>query len=269
MAKRKTKDLVIDDDVDLDLIFPNEKIRARGMEPRDFSKYPQEMFSPPTEIPLIPESEWGGLIDEQESKQSSLEHIWRDKGVDHLDQNGQGFCWCYSTAHTIMMVRARDNQETVRLSPHAVACKIKGFKDEGGWCGLSAEFARKTGYPTVKTWKEKSMSRAYDKPETWEEAAKYRISEDWVDLGVSHYYYQNLTFNQVATCLLMNMPCALDFNWWGHSVCGVRLVKVEKGSYGVRILNSWAGWGDKGFATLRGDKMYPNSALSTRAVMVD
>lgn len=240
---------------------------SRGAVPRDFATDPPEMFAQPEGMPLIPRSEWDARIDEQEAQQSSLEHIWKRSGQACLDQNGQGYCWAYSTGAAIMAQRMAANLPVVRLSPHAVACKIKGFRDEGGWCGLSAKFARETGYPSEEFWPQKAMSRSYDKPDTWADAAKHRIVEDWVDLAAGHYYYQNLTFDQVATCLLLNRPCPVDFNWWGHSVCALRLVRVEAGSYGLRIINSWSpAWGEEGFATLRGSKALPNSALSIRTV---
>lgn len=261
--------MIIDDSTSNDILF--DKNFARGAEPRDFNTDPPAMFSPPSEAELIPESEWDARIDEQEEKQTSLEHLWRRYWKDsvqdaHLDQNGQGFCWAYSTAHSIMMALVRDNQPCPRLSAHAVACKIKGFQDQGGWCGQSAEFARKYGYPTVATWKEKSMSRQYDTEETWNEAKTYQIKEDYVDLAPSHWYYQNLTRNQLATMLLRNLPCPTDWNFWGHSVCAVRWVRIERGVYGPRILNSWAGWGKQGFADIIRQNGTPNSAVCTRYV---
>ena len=258
--------MIIDDDTPIEEHSPDGVVK--GYVERDYSKHPREMFAAPTEISLIPEHEWEAIIKQQEEEQSSLEHIWLRSGQQHLDQNGQGFCWAYSVAHTIMMARARDNQSPVRLSAHGVACKIKGFRDEGGWCGLSADFARKNGYPTVEEWKEKSMSRQYDTPETWDKAKKFRITEDYVDL-TRDVWGQNLTFNQVITCLLRNIPCALDFNWWGHSVCGVRAVIVERGQVGIRILNSWYGWGEQGFGTLVGSRSIPNGAVATRQVFVN
>lgn len=252
--------MLIDDSTPADVLFPPDM--GRGLVPRDYATDPPEMFAPPSEIPLIPRSEWDARIDEQERTQSSLEHVWRRSGERHLDQNGQGFCWSYSTAHAIMLSRMANNQPRARLSAHAVACKIKGFRDEGGWCGLSAKFARETGYPTVDVWPEQSMSRAHDNAATWENAALHKVTEDFVDLTARHYYYQNLTFDQVASCLLLNLPCPTDWNFWHHSVCAVRLVRVEAGSYAIRILNQWKGWGDDGFATLRGKT--PDSALCIR-----
>lgn len=245
---------------------------AKGYVERDYKVYPEEMLAPPSEIPLIPRSDWQAIIQEQEEQQSSLEHIWRRRygsnvSRAYLDQNGQGFCWAYSVSHTVMMARCRDNQELKRLSAHAVACKVMNFQDRGGWCGLSAQFIRQNGCPTVDSWKEKSMSRQYDTDETWKEAAHYKISEDYVDL-TRDVWGQNLTYDQVITCLLMNIPCALDFNWWRHSVCGVRAVWLD-GQAVPRIMNSWVGFGEDGFATLQGNRAIPNGAVGTRGVIVN
>jgi hypothetical protein len=251
---------VLDDATAADVLFPPGT--ARGMVPRDYAADPPEMFAPPAAIPLIPRSEWDARIKERRARKVGLRDLWLRGGQKHLDQNGQGYCWAYSTGHAIMAQRAAQGQPNRRLSPHGVACKIKGFRDQGGWCGLSADFARKVGYPDVGAWPEQSMSRAHDTPATWENAAANRITGDWVDLAASHFYYQNLTFDQTVSALLQNHPCPLDFNWWGHSVCGMDVEVVEAGSYGIVILNSWQGWGDQGFAVLRGDRATPNSALA-------
>lgn len=48
-----------------------------------------------------------------------------------------------------------------------------------------------------------------------------------------------------------------------------RLVRVEAGSYGLRIDNSWTDqWGDRGKATLQGARAIPDGAVATRAITV-
>lgn len=178
-------------------------------------------------------------------------------------------CWSYSTGHTIMIARLRDNQPAVRLNPHAAACIIKGGRDEGGWCGLSAQWGRENGFAEEGTgegqWPLHGMDLRRDTPALRTSMAKYKITEDWVDMA-QPVYGQNLTQQQLASCLLMNQPCAVDFAWWGHSVCGIRWVKVEAGSYGLLILNSWKGWGRNGLAVLQGSKMNTMGAICSRVV---
>jgi hypothetical protein len=268
----KSKPFIIDDETAPKLVdLLNPPGFGHGYDPLQKAANPMPMLAPPDQIKLIPRGEWSERIKERKRQKATGRDLKArmNGGKKHvsLDQNGQGYCWAYSTGAAVMLTRMAANLPVVRVSPHAVACKIKGFRDEGGWCGLSAKFAREVGYPSVDVWPEKSMSRQNDRPETWADAAKHKIEEDWVDLAAGHFYYQNLTFDQVATCVLLNRACPVDFNWWQHSVCAVGLVRVEPGSYGLRILNSWSeNWGEQGFATLRGNKATPNSALCVRTV---
>lgn len=258
---------VIDDDTPNDVLFDpviNGEMKGRG---HDESQRVPEMFEPPSDIPLIPRSEWDARIKEQEERKSSLWHLRQyaanGSQMPTLDQNGQGYCWAYSVTRCVMYTRAVMNQPYVRLSAHGVACRVKAFRDEGGWCGLSAQFIRQNGVPSVAAWPEKSMSRANDNAASRENALLHKTLEEWVDLTKAAYD-QNLTFDMVASCLLLNIPCALDFNWWGHSVCGIQLVKVS-GSYGVKIDNSWTdSWGELGTSVLTGQKMIPDGALAIR-----
>jgi hypothetical protein len=64
----------------------------------------------------------------------------------------------------------------------------------------------------------------------------------------------------------MNIPVPSDWDFWGHSVCAVRAVWVD-GEAVPRIINSWRGWGDDGFATMQGRYKVPNSAVATRMVV--
>lgn len=262
----------VDDPKNTDRLYPvidGEK-KGHGFDP---SQVVPDYFRPafgdaPGQLQIIPENEYPARIEEQEKTQSSLWHIRQyaanGSQMATLDQNGQGYCWAYSTTRCVMYLRALMNQPYKRLSAHAIGCMVKNFRDEGGWCGLSAEFHKTRGCPTVEHWPEKSMSRSNDRPEVWTNAAGHVITEDWIDTSVA-VYDRNLTFQQLATCLLLNIPCAVDFNWWGHSVCAVRLVRVEAGSYGIGIDNSWSdNWEDKGYAVLRGNKAIPDGAVGLR-----
>ena len=67
------KPFIIDDATPVDELF----LRPRGLVPRDYSTEPQPMFAPPSEIKLIPRSEWSARIKEQDERESSLEHIFK------------------------------------------------------------------------------------------------------------------------------------------------------------------------------------------------
>jgi hypothetical protein len=246
-----------------------------GYVPRDFAVTPPNTFgSMPSEIQVYPDSDWDALYDEQEAQKSSLEHLYLsgsggEPAFVNLDQNGHGYCWAYSAGTALMLARLRDNQPLVRLNPHSVAAIIKNGRDEGGWCGLSAEHIRRRGMAEEGNgpgqWPLHSRSLANDSPECRASSLKYTVTEDFVDLAKS-VYDQNMTELQLATCLFNNLPGQVDFNHWSHSVGAVRWVRIERGSFGLLILNSWKGWGRHGLAVLQGSKRRPDGCVVTRVV---
>lgn len=253
-----------------DVLHPKDA--TFGLVPRDYTQYPQEMFGSPNEIDVIDPTEWDARFDAQEEAESSLEHIFLRGGKPafiNLDQNGQGYCWAYSNGHAAMIARLRDGLPLVRFNPHATACFIKNYRDEGGWCGLAAKFAGLNGWAEEGTgpgqWPLHSMSSRYDTPALRAAMAKYKTDEEWRDLTKQDWDH-SLTSKQLATCGFNNIPAPSDFNWWGHSVCQIRWVRIERGSWGPLILNSWKGWGRHGLAVLRGSQAVANGALAIRTV---
>ena len=239
--------------------------QSMGCLPRDFLRFPVGYlkWAKPFDLPLIPESEWQSRLDEQLAKKARLTDIRNVSGpnggpIPSLDQNGKGYCWAHSTVSAMRYARAAANQPFEDLSAYAIACIIKGFRDEGGWGSESVEFAATRGVPTSATWPQRSMSRSNDNPNTWAEAAKYKI-EEWMDLDPSQMKAQ------LVTCLLLGIPVVSDFNWWSHSVCTVDLVSLNP--FRTRIQNSWGdSWSENGTGILEGSKAIPDAALACRAL---
>jgi hypothetical protein len=241
-----------------------------GLTPRDYGEHPEEMLAGPDTLQVIDRSEWDARYDEQEANESSLEHLFLRGGKPafvSLDQNGHGYCWSYSTGTSLMLARLRNGLPLVRLNPHSVAAIIKGGRDEGGWCGLSMKFVAEHGMAAEGggpgEWPLHSRNLTHDTPATRAAMAKNKVLENVYDL-TRREWDQQLTAAQLATCGFLNVPCPSDFNWWGHSVCQVRWVRVERGSWGPLILNSWKGWGRHGLAVLRGSQATANGAVATR-----
>jgi hypothetical protein len=284
--------------------YVNGVKQMRGLIPRD------KRLEPPgylkgvpamkgVDFPLIPRSEWAERIRDKEQEKSRLSDIRRRANngqlIPSLDQNGQGYCWAYGTTAAVMLLRAVMNLPYVRLSAHAVACIVKGFRDEGGWGALSLDFIMQRGVPSVEAWPEKSMSRSNDKPATWEDAAKYKVTEGWVDLEAA-VYDRNLSFEQEISLLLSNIPTVADMNWWGHctvmmdAVDGAtqrndtrgesgKLLSLEEfdrawgmndpvtAGIGKRTWNSWTDqWGDKGEGLITGSKAVSDNCVAPRVV---
>jgi hypothetical protein len=202
-------------------------------------------------------------------------------------------CWAHSGVSAHLCLRARENQPYADLSAYAVACVIKHFADEGGWGAQGLDFQVERGCPTAKFWPQQGTSRSYDNAETWADAAKHKIIEGWYDLNQAQYD-RNLTWNQVCTCLLSRIPVVVDYNWWSHSVCAVKLIKASSmwkrsraengkllslkafdvawatydpvtGGYAVIIWNSWGdSWSDAGMGALSGSKSVPDGSVAPR-----
>lgn len=226
---------------------------ARGHDP---SQYHPDYMAAPDGMKVYSESDWDALYDEQERTESSLEHLYLRKWVgENLDQDGDGYCWAYSTGQAVMLRRLHANMPFVRLNPHSVASIIKNGRDEGGWCGLSLGKAREIGYAEEGTgpgqWPLHSKDyRRFNDPAVKASMLRYRITDDWYDLG-KPAYDQQLKVQQLATCLFNNCTSPVDYNEWSHSICGVRWVRVEKGVWCLLILNSWKGWGRRGLAVIQ------------------
>lgn len=239
--------------------------QPRGYDPDSVDRSIYGMMAPPSEIKLIPRSEWSERIKEKEQAKSNLSNLLLSANIPSTDQNGSNYCWAYSTVGCVQTIRAFNNQPTIRLNPHSVAATIKRGANQGGWCGLSLRFLMEHGVAPMGTgdgeWPEHSHDFRKNEPRCRERMGQFIVSEGWVDLSRADYD-QRMTFDQVASCLLSGIPCALDFNWWGHSVLGCDLVEVERNDFGIRIRNSWRdSWGEKGFSVLRGSRAIPNGAV--------
>lgn len=261
-------ELVIDDEYEVRnrdaLMMP-----ARGYEPDSVDPSIYGMMAPPSEIALIPRSEWSARIAEKERTGSNLSSLLRRAGIPSTDQNGNGYCWAYSTTGCIQAVREFNGQPYIPLNAHSVAATIKQGADQGGWCGLSCRFLMEHGVAPMGSgadqWPEHSRDYRRYEPRCRDRMAQFKLSEGWIDLS-KRDYDQEMTLDQVISCLLAGIPCALDFNWWSHSVMGCDAVDLGNNQYGIRIRNSWRdSWGDKGFSVLTGSKARPDNAVGLRA----
>jgi hypothetical protein len=243
---------------------------AYGYVPRDYSVDPEEMFAPPSDMKLHPESDWDGLWEEQQEQKSSLEHIWRvaDNGRQpkNLYQNGDPLCWAHSTTNAVQVARAVANEPYEPLSAYMVAAFTNNYRKTGGWCGQSAKGIAEHGVCSQKLWPQQQYSKNLDTPEMRADAKKRRIQEEWRDL-TRPIHGQTLTWQQAVSCGFNRQPMACDFMWWSHSVCGMGAYRIEPGSWGFLILNSHGdNDGDRGFHILRGSKARPDGAIAIRSV---
>lgn len=253
--------ITINDASDLPDVPPGQSM---GLVPRDFRRFPvgHLPMARPFDLALLTDQQIEEAIRKKDAEKSWLQDI-RDRGdnggrIKSLDQNGQGYCWAYSSTAAAMLARSDAGLPYKRLSGHMIACIIKNYRDEGGWNSLSCEFAAVHGIASVETWPEKSMSRSNDTPAMREEARTRRVME-YMDLDDSG---ANLK-RQLATALCNNMPCMVDYNWWSHSITACRLVSWNP--FKIRIWNSWTdSWSDAGMGDLEGSRAIPNGSIAVR-----
>lgn len=303
----RPNELVISDDnfhLFLDDQVVDGEGKSRGLIPRNYDTHPVGYLGccPPMEavdMPLIPRSEWSERLRDKVATKSLLSDI-RLTGnagdiIPALDQNGVGYCWAHSTTSCVTVLRAVSNLPYVPLSAYSVAATIKHGADEGGWGSESLEFATSKGIVSQAIWPQGDRNyRKYDKPEVWSNAALHRVTEGWVDLQAS-LYDRKLTFDQVGTLLLSDNPVVGDFSWWSHSVALLDIVDganewgnmrsdsgklldirqftrvwgfdTVTGGFGVRILNSWGNWQDRGMGVLAGNKAVPDGGCAPRVTV--
>jgi hypothetical protein len=275
--------LVIGDDNWLDHLSPiiDGKQVCKGLVPRDYSTHPQGCYaSAPAwsldDMPLVAWEEMPDRIRDMEASKTRISDIYargnNGQRIPSLDQNGQGYCWAYSTTACVQMLRAISNMPYVPLSAHSVACVIKNFQDEGAWGCLSLDFVRERGICPQSIWPAKSMSRQFDTPDNWEKAKEFRVVEGWVDLKPA-VYDRDMSAQQVATCLVLRQPVIADYNHMGHSMAIMDLVDVypnrsprDPMRYGIRHKNSWTDrYGTNGEAVFKDSKAWPNGGACPRA----
>lgn len=213
------------------------------------------------DLPEMTDTEIEAAIIRKNADKSWLDDI-RNRGnkgnpIPSRDQNGKGYCWAHSSVSATLLVRASNNQPYSDLSAFAVACIIKGYRDEGGWGQESLDFIAKRGVPSATFWPQRSMSPSNDKPETWENAKLHRVTE-WM---------QPKTKRQFATCLCNNIPVVSDYNFWSHSVCDCRLLAwgANGANLKIRLWNSWGdGWSANGMGDLDSSKAMPDDMVAPR-----
>lgn len=257
---------ILDEKVNVNDLFLDGPVTpvATGHDP---DQYVPDMMAAPLGMETYKDTDLDALYDEQERAESSLEHIYlRDWRGDCLNQNGDPYCWFYSTGSAIMMRRLALHMPFVRLNPHSGASVIKGGRKEGGWCGLSLGFAREHGIAEEGTgsgqWPALSRQASrFNDPAVKASMLQYKVTDDWYDLG-KPAYSQQLKDEQRWTCLFNNCPVPTDRNIWAHSTCDIRYVRIERGSWGWLTLNSWAGWGRRGLAVMRGNYYRADGAVS-------
>ncbi len=244
-----------------DPVINGEK-KSRGHRQRDYRLQPLAGMPSLTRLPFptIPRAEWPARIEELERTKSRLTDICDLAGLKVKDQNGTNYCWINAPVHCAEILRVRQGLPLITLSPASVGCKIKNFRNVGGWGTEGLEYIVKHGIVPSSLWPDNAQKKQYDTAAAWERAKDFIITE-WYDLVPR-------SFDELATCLLLKIPVAVGYNWWGHEVTAMDLVMPSKNKFGIIIHNSWGpDWSDNGRGVLLESKATPDDAVAPRAIL--
>lgn len=209
---------------------------------------------------VIPSSEWQARIQEKEETKTRLSDIADRAGLPCKDQAQTNYCWINAPSYAFELLRVRQNQRMVILSPASAGARIKQYRNEGGWGEEAIRFIASDGLVPVTRWPANAIARQYATPENIALAKRaYRCTEWWE--------CRPRDMDELVTCLLLNHPCPVGYNWWGHEVTAVDAVWVD-GTIAIRIRNSWGmGWGSRGYGILQGQRMVPDDTVAPRVAL--
>lgn len=203
----------------------------------------------------IPRVEWDERIEELERKKMRLSDLVRAKGRVSRNQSRTNYCWAFGAVAAVEAKSLVQGFPYVSLSPASVAAPIKGYRNVGGWSTQAIQYIAENGIVPTELWPDTAIDRKYDNPAS-REARKHHVVEEWWELG-------RRNFDQLASCLLSLQPVAVGFNWWGHAVCALDLLKTGDRRYGIRIANSH---NDKDYIILKDGREIPDDAVGPRVV---
>lgn len=235
-----------------------------GYRERDYVNFKLGHYAPTYRGKIYPRSQWDDLIKQQDDNHSSPWHTHTTQKVPVLNQSNWGYCWCFGTVAGVMnRYAAQGLTPTPHLSAMGPALQGKRGRNEGGWAGEAIRYIGEYGIPTVQTWPETAANLSLARePAVVADAARHGL--------VEFEELRSQQFDAAMSCLLdPRDPCpvTLGLMWWGHLVCGLRAVKIDRNTYGIVIVNSWtARWGDNGYGVLVESKATAHEQVAIRRV---
>ena len=220
---------------------------SRGCVPRDIRKAPLGSSIPMFDRLTIPKSEWSDRLREKRLAKAMLSDVRDIMGpaggmIPALNQGRDPWCWAFSPVTAATLARANAGIPYEHLSGNAVGNKVADFRVRGGWSEESMAHMKTLGAPSTAFWPEGDNARHFDNPDTWSNARE-SIMVEWYDIDPRDTAAIN-------TCLLLNIPMAVDVPAWAHSIC---LIDPVEGFTEYDHLNSWGNkWNGNGIGRLRG-----------------
>lgn len=233
----------------------------KGHRPRDYNKHGfaagPYMSAFPSEL-IIDPSEYKERIKEKDAKKNWVSNLCDNVGSIVKNQASTPFCWINAGCRCMEIARVVQGEPQVVLSPASAGAPITGFVARGGYGTEGVQWLSEHGACPVENWPANAIQRKYYTEENKAIALKYRI-DSWWDL------HQGNT-NELASCLLRDIPVAAGLGWWSHEITFTFLAIAANGDVVFGFDNSWGtSWGDNGRGILVQSKARFDDANAIRA----
>jgi hypothetical protein len=255
--------LVIDDSNFQKYVQPviDGDVRFRGYKPRDWNAEPygSSGVAVPMSMPLIPRTEWVERIRDINKAKGLLSQRRKQAGIGPFNQQNTNFCWGNGVLKCFQILRMLQGEDFVDLSPASICCMITNFQNVGGWGTQFLKYLNLKGAVPAQFWPHNAINRKYNTAETMAMRAKFRVPDGgWYDIDPRQ------SFDATMTLVLLGIPVAVAYNWWGHLVLAEDPIVDKDGRFGLGELNSWGPWGENGDGTfvLMEGKGTPSEAVA-------
>ena len=187
---------------------------------------------------------------ERQKSKSQLSNKILDYGLTTLMQGGTNFCFANAPYNLVRIMNMLANQPPIDLSAASVACKITGFRNQGGFAGDVLDYMSQYGMVPTELWPTNAISRKYDTDSAWAAASKFTVT-DWIQLEVGNT-------QQLASLNVQDIPVAKAYQWFypgPHEITGTDVVVDDNGNVSFRDWNSWSeSYSYKGFFCVSGPR---------------
>ncbi|MCA9366714.1 hypothetical protein KC887_00415 [Candidatus Kaiserbacteria bacterium] len=239
---------------------PGASWYGRGRIARDYEKHPYGSIFGAYDGPIIPRDEWRDRIEEMDRTGTRLSDIVRYHRLKTKNQQQTNFCWGNAPVQALQVIRAKEGQPYVSLSPASICCPITNFRNVGGFGTDALKWLSEHGAVPTELWPDNAIDRRYYTIENKEIALKYRVDE-WRELE-----YRN--FDAMMSCLLLRLPVPGGHDWWRHEILHLDPVALPRGRFGTRYWNSWGdNYGEDGMDILDESKATAEDAVVPRTAL--